>query len=200
MVGTLYASVIASASRAGAMLATLEVLVLPWLGRRSSGTGKVIILSVAFAGIASQIVGPEVIWKRFQDKDPFRYRRQIAGSTVQMIRQRPWLGFGLGTYVYVYPEFASFDTGLTVDHAHDDWVEWTAEGGIPMLLLTLGIAAMSLRPALRSGWALGIHSVFLHSLVDFPLQIPAIGALLFTFLAAVCLEESTLSPDTPLTR
>ena len=69
-----------------------------------------------------------------------------------------------------------------------------------MLLLTLGIAAMSLRPALRSGWALGIHSVFLHSLVDFPLQIPAIGALLFTFLAAVCLEESTLSPAMPLPR
>jgi hypothetical protein len=57
-----------------------------------------------------------------------------------------------------------------------------------MLLLMLGIAAMSLRPALRSGWALGIYVVFLHSLVDFPLQIPAIAALLFTFVAALCAE------------
>ena len=189
MIGALYASVIASASRTGALLATLEVLALPWLGRRSSLAGKVIILSTAFAGIASLVVGPDVIWKRFQDKDPFRYRRQIAISTLQMIEQRPWLGFGLGTYVDVYPEFASFDPGLTVDHAHNDWAEWTAEGGIPMLLLMLGIAAVSFRPALRSGWALGVHAVFLHSLIDFPLQIPAIGALLFTFLAALCSEE-----------
>jgi O-antigen ligase len=189
MVGALYASVIASASRTGALLATLEVLALPWLGRRSSRVGKVIILSTAFGGIASLVVGPDVIWNRFQDKDPFRYRRQIAVSTVQMIEQRPWLGFGLGTYLNVYPEFASFDTGLIVDHAHDDWAEWTAEGGIPMLLLMLAIAAASFRPALRSGWALGIHAVFLHSLIDFPLQIPAIGALLFTFLAALCSEE-----------
>jgi hypothetical protein len=59
-----------------------------------------------------------------------------------------------------------------------------------MLLLMLGIAVVSFRPALRAGWALGVHAVFVHSLIDFPLQIPAIGALLFTFLAALCSEES----------
>ena len=187
--GALYASVIACASRAGATLATLEILGLPWLGRRSNFGGKIIALSVAFAGIATLVVGPEVIWRRFHDKDPFRYRRQIAISTAQMIGQRPWLGFGLGTYAEVYPAFASFDTGLTVDHAHNDWGEWTAEGGVPMLLLMLAIAAVSFRPALRSGWALGIHAVFLHSLIDFPLQIPAIAALVVTFLAALCAEE-----------
>jgi O-antigen ligase len=189
LVGALYASVIASASRAGATLVTLEILVLPWLGRRSSFAGKVITLSVAFAGVASLVVGPDVIWKRFQDKDPFRYRREIAASTVQMIRQRPWLGFGLGTYADVYPEFASFDIGLAVDHAHNDWAEWTAEGGIPMLLLMLGIAAASFRAALGAGWALGIYAVFLHSLVDFPLQIPAIAGLLITLLAALYEED-----------
>jgi O-antigen ligase len=189
MVGALYASAIASASRAGATLATLEIIMLPWLGRRSGFAGKVITLSVVFAGIASLVVGPDVVWKRFQEKDPFRYRREIAASTVQMIRQRPWLGFGLGTYADVYPEFATFDIGLAVDHAHNDWLEWTAEGGIPMLLLMMGIAVVSFRAALRSGWALGIYAVFLHSLVDFPLQIPAIAGLLVTLLAALCAED-----------
>jgi O-antigen ligase len=189
MVGALYASVIASASRAGATLATLEILALPWLGLRSGFAGKVITFSVAFAGIASLVVGPDVIWKRFQDKDPFRYRREIAASTVQMIRQRPWLGFGLGTYADVYPGFASFDIGLAVDHAHNDWAEWTAEGGIPMLLLMLGIAAAGFRDAWRSGWALGIYAALLHSLVDFPMQIPAIAGLLVTLLAALCAED-----------
>src|SRR5579863_6561569 len=75
--GALYASVIACASRAGVTLVTLEILMLPWLGRRSTFAGKIIALSVAFAGIATAVVGPDIIWKRFHDKDPFRYRRQI---------------------------------------------------------------------------------------------------------------------------
>jgi O-antigen ligase len=190
IVGALYASVIACASRAGVMLATIEILALPWLGRRSSFAGTVIALSVAFAAIATVIVGPEVLWKRFQDKDPFRYRREMAVSTLQMIRQRPWLGYGLGNYADVYPQFASFDVGLAVDHAHNDWAEWTAEGGVPMLVLMLAIAVTGFRLAIRSVWALGIYAVFLHSLVDFPLQIPAIAALLFTFLAALCSESA----------
>ena len=54
-----------------------------------------------------------------------------------------------------------------------------------MLLMIAPLALLSLRPAIRSGWALGIHAVFLHSLVDFPLQIPAIAFLLFTLLGAL---------------
>ncbi len=185
MTGVLYASVIAGASRTGAALVTVEILVLPWLGRHRNAAAKLIAMSALCAGIATAVVGWDVLWKRFQDADPFRYRREIAISTVEMIRQRPWLGFGLGTYEVVYPEFASFDVGLIVDHAHDDWAEWAAEGGIPILLLMLGIAAAGFRPALRHAWALGIYAVFLHSLVDFPMQIPAIAALLFTLLAAL---------------
>ena len=197
MTGVLYASVIAGASRTGAALVTVEILALPWFGRRRSAAVQVIALSVLCAGISTAVVGWDVLWKRFQDSDPFRYRREIAVSTVAMIRQRPWLGFGLGTYEVVYPEFASFDVGLTVDHAHDDWAEWAAEGGIPMLLLMLGIAAAGLRPALRFGWPLGIYAVFLHALVDFPMQIPAIAALLFALLAAAWVECRPLSgaPD-----
>jgi O-antigen ligase len=193
--GALYASVVASASRAGATIATLEILALPWIGGRSGAGARVIAMSLVFAGTATAVVGWDVLWKRFQNKDPFRYRREIAISTLQMIESRPWIGYGLGTYVYVYPEFASFDIGRTVDHAHNDWAEWTAEGGIPMLLPMLAIALASLRPAIRSGWALGIFAVFLHSLVDFPLQIPAIAALLFALLAA--LTGCDKRPQTP---
>jgi hypothetical protein len=54
-----------------------------------------------------------------------------------------------------------------------------------MLLLMLGIAAIGLRPAIRSVWGLGIYAVFLHALVDFPMQTPALAALVFTLLAAL---------------
>jgi O-antigen ligase len=185
MAGVLYGSVIACASRAGALLVTAEILALPLLGRPLRRAGKAIAVSVAIAGLAVAVAGGDALWKRFQQKDPFLYRREILGSTLQMIRQRPWTGFGLGTYATVYPQFATFDTGLIVDHAHNDWAEWAAEGGVPMLVLMLSVAVATFRPALRSGWGLGIHAVFLHSLVDFPLQIPAIAALLFTFVNAL---------------
>ena len=190
MAGALYASVIASASRAGAILATGEVLVLPWIApaddkRRSSAPLKILAASVLCAGAATAVVGWDVLWKRFHESDPFRYRREVALSTLEMIRAHPWSGIGLGTFANVYPEFASFDLGLYVDHAHDDWAEWTAEGGLPMLVLMAAIAAIGFRAAWRSVWGLGIYAVFLHALVDFPMQIPAIAALVFTLLGAL---------------
>ena len=166
----------------------MEILVLPLLGRPGAAR-KLIALSVLFAGLATAVVGWDALWIRFQDNDLFRYRREIFASTLRMIRQRPWTGFGLGTYATVYPEFATFDIGLTVDHAHNEWAEWTTEGGVPLLTLMLTIAVVTFRPALRSGWGLGIHAVLLHSVVDFPLRIPAIAALLFTFVAALCAER-----------
>jgi O-antigen ligase len=171
-------------------VATVEMLALPLIEGLTRIAWRTIAISVLFAGLATTAVGWDVLWKRFHDNDPFRYRREIAVSTLQMVRQRPWTGFGLGNYANVYPEFASFDPGLMVDHAHDDWAEWTAEGGIPMLLLMLGVAAIGLRPAIRSVWGLGIYAVFLHALVDFPMQIPALAALAFTFLAALSVDSS----------
>ena len=190
MAGALYASAIASASRAGAVLCTLELLVLPLLGGKAKNALRVVALSALFSALAAAVVGWDALWKRFEDRDPFRYRREIAVSTLHMVRERPWTGFGLGSYATVYPEFASFDLGLLVDHAHNDWAEWTAEGGVPMLLLMLGIAAAALAPAIRSVWGLGVYALWLHALVDFPMQIPALAALVFTLLAAVSAESA----------
>ena len=189
IVGALYGSVIAGASRTGAIIVTVEILALPLLMKRPAIAGKLIAMSVVFAGLATAIVGWDTLWTRFQDMDPWRFRREIAASTLQMIGQRPWTGFGLGTYAVVYPQFASFDVGRVVDHAHNDWAEWCAEGGVPMLLILATLALASLRQALRRSWALGIPAVFAHSLVDFPLQIPAIAFLLFTLLGTLCSGE-----------
>jgi O-antigen ligase len=85
-----------------------------------------------------------------------------------MIGSRPWTGFGLGTFSTVYPAYAHFDVGLTVDHAHNDWLEWAAEGGIVFAFFWLGLALWTLRPALRSVWGIGVVGTFLHCSVDYP--------------------------------
>jgi len=72
-----------------------------------------------------------------------------------MIRDRPWMGFGFGTWSTAYPGYAIYDNGTFANQAHNDWAQWTVEGGLPFLLLMLSIAAASVGPALRSLWGIG---------------------------------------------
>ena len=195
MAGVIFASVILCASRAGAILVSLEVIAVLGVAATRKLVPKLYFGKLAgglllFMLLSTALVGWDALWGRRHDPDPFRYRREMAISAIEMARQRPWTGFGLGTFETVYPAFASFDLGLVIDHAHNDWAEWLAEGGVVFFLSVLALALPSAGPAIRSGWALGIPMVFLHSLVDFPLQIPAIAGLVFVMLAALCAARS----------
>ena len=203
MAGVMYASVIASASRAGSVLATIEVLAVlalasrrRWFSRRIFGLGVAAIL--ASAVIFTSVVGWRVLLDRFGQRDPFVFRREMLLSSLEMARARPWMGFGQGTFQEVYPAYATFDIGLVVNHAHNDWAEWLAEGGVPFFLLLASAAVWAVRPAYRSIWGLGLLSVFLHALVDYPMQRLGLAAWVFVLLGALAAEERerrrTLTP------
>ncbi len=192
MVGVLFASVIAGASRAGSILVTLEILVLLFLGLsprgESSGALKQAMAWTALFAVAfAAVVGWEVLWCRFQEPDPFGGRREMLQASLAMVRERPWTGFGLGAWPTVYPAYAVTDFGLTLfaNHAHNDWAEWAAEGGLPMLVLVASVALWSLRQALRYPWGIGVVSAFCHCAVDFPMQRPALAALVFALCGAM---------------
>ncbi len=194
MAGVMYASVIASASRAGAVLATFEVLVVLALAlrkrlvsRRRLGLAMIAIL--ASAVVFTGVVGWRVLLERLKQPDPFVHRREMLQSSLAMARERPWLGFGLGSFQQVYPAYATFDIGLVVNHAHNDWAEWLAEGGVPFLLLLASVALWSVRPAFRSIWGLGLLSVFLHAFVDYPMQRLGLAAWVFVLLGTLAAEE-----------
>ncbi|MGH9662251.1 MAG: O-antigen ligase family protein [Bryobacteraceae bacterium] len=184
----LYASVIVGGSRAGALIATAEILILPPLVARRWMAGA---LLASLAAVATLVAGWELVYRRFQESDPLRYRREMAQASVEMIRDRPWRGFGMGTFETVHPAYAGFDIGQRIDHAHNDWLEWTAEGGVPLLATWLALIVWSVRAAWRAPWAWGIHAVFAHGLVDFPMQIPAIAAVVITLLAALYASATT---------
>lgn len=189
MAAAMYATVIAGASRAGAVLTTAEIAIVQfamWRRGRRSGAMQLWPLAVVFVAVA----GWAVLWNRFSDPDPLGGRREIVASTVAMIEARPWTGFGLGTFRTVYPAYASVDFGAVVQHAHNDWAEWAAEGGIPFSLMLLAIAVWSVPRALRGLWGIGIVAVFVHSLVDFPLQKPALELWLFAMLGALAAETA----------
>ncbi len=196
MAAVMFASVMAAASRAGALLVTAEVawFLLPfaWRSRPADRPVRTVALRFALtAMLAITLAGGEVLWRRFRDPDPFGGRRQIWSAAWEMGRQRPGLGFGLGAWPLVYPAYATADFGtrMVVNHAHNDWLEWAAEGGLPFALLMLAPAVGSVWLALRTPWGLGVVAVFVHSLVDFPLQKPSLAYLLMVLLAAMAAAQ-----------
>jgi O-antigen ligase len=186
----MYASVIASASRAGSILATVEIVTVLGL---SLARGLVPIRRLGLAAVAlsvlaaicTAVVGAGLLWTRMQQADPFVHRREMLLSALDMARARPWLGCGLGTFQTAYPAHALFDIGLIVNHAHNDWAEWLAEGGVPFLALLLSAALWSIRPAVRSIWGIGVLSVFLHAFVDYPMQRLGLAAWVFVMLGVL---------------
>jgi O-antigen ligase len=200
MASAMFASVIAGASRAGAILVTLEVLALlvpPALAgaaRRPAwmAFGRV----AALAAVFTLVVGWEVLWQRFQDPDPYRYRREMAISALEMAAERPFTGFGAGTFEFVYPAYASFDLGLHVPHAHNDWAEWAAEGGFPFAALMLALAGWVVWRVRGAPWAIGVVAVLMHSLVDFPMQKTPVAAWLFAMMGMLAASRAAVKrPD-----
>jgi O-antigen ligase len=175
----LYASAVAGASRAGFILLTVEVVILVLL---LSLPGRAVLGLAGLILILGFVVGWDTLYDRLQAPDPYAGRREVAASTVQMVKDSRWKGTGLGTWTYVYPAYAQKDFGVFVNAAHNDWLQWASDGGAPVFLccLALFLAAASL--VQRAPWALGVPIVFLHSLVDFPMQGRFLPACVFLLL------------------
>ncbi len=164
-------AVVASGSRAGTALVTVELLaavLLVFMRSRNRrllfGASLAIVLSLLFVYAA----GFNEVIEKLQQADQLQVRRDINRSSLAMIGARPLTGWGLDTYVPVYRMFARYDDGTWVNRAHNDWLEWAAEGGVFFAGLMLVIFVWSIRPAIRSVWGIGLLAVCLHALVDYP--------------------------------
>jgi O-antigen ligase len=171
LAGLQIGAVVASGSRAGAVLVIAEllvVIVLAYIRKRDRrlllGAGLAVGLSLIFVYAA----GFDVLIKKLQQNDQLAVRRSINQSSLEMIRERPLLGWGLETYVPVYRMFAHYDDGTYVNRAHNDWLQWAAEGGIPFALFMVVSFGWSVRPAIASVWGVGLIAICLHAAVDYP--------------------------------
>lgn len=199
--GTLYASVIGAASRAGTILCTGELLALLTIGlflrrrtvqklRVRSITAVVAVVPVV-AIVFTAIVGWQPVWHRFQQHDPYLVRWEFLVPTVDMAEHQPLIGYGLGTFPEVYPRYAIRDFTFYVNHAHNDWAEFAADGGIPFLLLVLIPFAAIIPTAIRNPWGLGLIAVMLHACVDYPFPRPAVSGWIFAMLGLMYMARSS---------
>lgn len=159
------ASVIATGSRAGSLLILCEMGTLLLIQIRAK-----ILFPLTGVAIAVMATGWDTLADRFSHEDWTNHREQLYQSAGAMAGERPWTGHGLGTFETAYPRFATFDLGRRVNHAHNDWLEWTAEGGYPVPAFLVGFLGIAAWRARRHLWSWGIAFVLAHSLVDYPLQ------------------------------
>ncbi|MCL7489367.1 MAG: O-antigen ligase family protein [Desulfobulbaceae bacterium] len=131
-------------------------------------------------------------------------RLPVFYDSVALVKSFPLFGTGFGTFIDAYPSVRTVP-GLSVfDHAHNDYIEFLATGGlIGFLLFGWFVAAVlfhSIRKLskrrerysilLTSGALTGILALLFHSLADFQLYNRA-NALYFFFLCGLAVSAAT---------
>lgn len=186
-----------SGSRSGSVIVTFELVAVVLLTLRGVRSGLVPWPRIAVLGICAVVLAAGIGWQslaaRFTEGQRDDLRAVFTRATLGMILERPLLGFGLGSFATVYPAYAAVDTGYFVEHAHDDWLEWASEGGVPAVAVFLLMALLAIRRSASRPWAVGIVAVFIQAAVEFPLHKPAV--LAWQMAAVGCIALSRTSSD-----
>ncbi len=208
MAGTIFLS----GSRGGMLAFGVQVIVLAVLLRPQRGAWKQpLALGVFLAvmiGFLIWIGGNELTRRLVSIQSETRQeltggvRLTIDRDCLRMLREKPFLGWGLGTFPVVYPQFRSFYTSFFVNQAHNDYLQLLVETGIAGFAIALWFQVLTFRRAWAKleNWTetvngtltvaalLGCIGILVHSFLDFNLQIPA-NAALFYVLCAIAASD-----------
>ena len=202
------ASIFLSGSRGGmvAFVAQMIVLGVLLIRKRDSGWKQPLMLGGFLAVVIVFLVwmGGNELTRRLASIHS-EAREEISGGVrvsidrdcLRMLIRRPLLGWGLGTFPIVYPEFRSFYTTFFVNQAHNDYLQLLVETGVAGFSIAVWFLVLVFRRAARKlkNWTenasgtmtvaalLGCIGILVHSLLDFNLQIPANAALFYVLCA-----------------
>ncbi len=212
MAGTIFLS----GSRGGMLAIATELIVLAiLLTKQQRGARTAIGIGLFLVIILTMLVwigGPELS-KRIATMGPAHsdltgdIRNGINHDGLRMFLKKPVLGWGLGAFPVVYPEFRSFYTNFFVNAAHNDYLQLLVEMGLLGFATMLWFLVVVYRMAIKKigNWTgdisgavalaslLGLSGILVHSAFDFNLQIPA-NAALFYVLCTVASSEPFAQP------
>jgi len=163
-------------------------------------TAGVLGLILLGAGLFAVLPGPRQAVKKSLEARSYStaFRLYTWEGTLKMIAARPVLGFGAGTFAQVFPRYMV--AGYT-RMAHEDYLQFAAELGLPgaalwvaFLLLALVVAwrttlASKGDNALKAGIFAALVAAGLHSLVDYDMHVMA-GLTACVVLAALAVVPS----------
>jgi O-antigen ligase len=103
-------------------------------------------------------------------------RLTVWRDSLALVKARPFLGWGFGTFESAFPSVQSADVSEVYDHAHNDWLEWVTEGGALGLLAAVGLVVTSFQFG-SVGTRAAIAAFAIHAMTDFSLRIPALAVV-----------------------
>jgi len=135
-------------------------------------------------------------------------RDEVVRDSIPLILDKPLLGSGGGTFYTAFPAYQSEPYSGYYDNAHNDYVQFAVELGLPttaalgsliLYCLWLCIATMRKRKTalfqgVAFGCAIAIIDMLLHSLVDYSLQAGANSMLFMTILCLAILSNKLPAP------
>lgn len=203
------ASIFISGSRGGMLACIVQLLFLGYLLGKERAAKKITLAIACCLLLVVPLVywlGSESLFDRMKSlQSPMQekvtgYRQVIIKDGWHMFRDRPLLGWGLGTFPVVYPKYRSFYTNLFVNQAHNDYLQLLDETG----LLGFGVGLWFLITLYRAGTRISLSSrrasvaalvgctgIVVHSFTDFNLQIPANAALFFVLGGIATMNSDT---------
>ena len=179
------------------------------LSRRATRSMVVLIASLVVIDvfIVGTYFGVERVLERVeQTRMDTEDRDEIASYALDLWRDYPIFGSGLGSFHAVIPGYWGEFPDVPYTHAHNDYLQFACEVGAIGAALLGAMLLMSLLVALRAqqvrndplmrgisfGSMMGIIALMIHSAVEFSLQIPAIA---LTFMLVLALAWISLHHD-----
>lgn len=203
-------SIFVSLSRGGILSLCLAMIFFAAIFSFSRLHGKkrgLIILVAVLIVVAVGWFGWDSVIKRFGklegEMNPSFSRLAFWQDTAKIAGDFPVTGTGLGTFSDIYPKYKSFPQEAVLEHAHNDYLELAAEGGVISIALLawffLAVAFKSFRTfrKRREPWSIvmaiggmsGLIAIMAHGVTDFNSHVGANGLYIF-FLAGLAVSAS----------
>nr|MDQ5838128.1 O-antigen ligase family protein [Acidobacteriota bacterium] len=135
-------------------------------------------------------------------EDPTTGRAHFWEGAIQIVKDHPLIGTGLGAFGAAYPRYDTANGTYRLEQAHNDYLQILTDGGVVggvlgllfiVVLVRVALRRMQSHDKFRRGVALGALAgcagALVHSFFDFTLHTTA-NALMFLVLAALATADS----------
>lgn len=199
----IFVAILFSGSR-GALIsvgATIVFLITMLSLKSSRSKARILLLIICLVAVlCSAMLNIETTMNKFRSiLEGFRDRQHLTMTTLEIYKDYPWAGVGIGNFQYVFPRYQSvMHKEKFYEWAHNDWAQFLAEAGSGgMVILVSGVIGYLMyifriwrqrRDSFAKVMGLAVPAVMLamavHSLGEFNLHIPA-NFLVMTAIIAV---------------